>query len=224
LIPRILETEVMDTLEEAEGYDAMDHREVNARFVDDLLAALPDSVERRRLQVLDSGTGTALIPIEILKRRNDLRIVAVDMAENMLAIARKNVCAAGLEAAITLESADAKALPYTDATFDAVISNSIVHHIPRPVEALREMRRVLKPGGLLFVRDLLRPDDDRGVEELVSRYAADADAAQRGMFRDSLRAALTLPEVQSLLREIGFDTAAVRQTSDRHWTIIARRD
>ena len=48
-------------------------------------------------------------------------------------------------------------MTFADASFDAVMSNSIVHHIPKPDDALAEMLRVLRPGGFLFVRDLLRP-------------------------------------------------------------------
>ena len=62
-LPRTLEPEVMDTEEEARDYDAMDHRDVNTRFCDDLLELLDGKPPRR---ALDVGTGTALIPIELL--------------------------------------------------------------------------------------------------------------------------------------------------------------
>ncbi|MEZ6147292.1 MAG: class I SAM-dependent methyltransferase [Planctomycetaceae bacterium] len=68
---------------------------------------------------------------------------------------------------------DGKSLPYEPGEFDVVMSNSIVHHIPEPFEALREMRRVVRPGGLLFVRDLLRPDSEAEVERLVTLHAGE---------------------------------------------------
>ena len=78
----------------------------------------------------------------------------------MLAVGRDNVERAGLHDRIRLERCDAKRLPHTTGAFGAVISNSIVHHIPEPAEVLAEMARVTAPGGVLFVRDLLRPDDE----------------------------------------------------------------
>jgi ubiquinone/menaquinone biosynthesis C-methylase UbiE len=112
---------------------------------------------------------------------------------------------------------------YRDGMFDAVISNSIIHHIPEPREVLRESIRVTKPNGLLFFRDLLRPPDDGEIARLVELYAADCNEHQQMLFRDSLRAALTLAEVQSLVTELGFPAATVQVTSDRHWTWFARR-
>jgi ubiquinone/menaquinone biosynthesis C-methylase UbiE len=128
---------------------------------------------------------------------------------------------AGLGERITLELCDAKKMPFPDRTFAAIISNSIVHHIPEPFDVLREACRVVVPGGVLFIRDLLRPDDDAAVKHLVQIYAGDANAHQQKMFDDSLRAALALDEVRALVTRLGYDPATVRQNSDRHWTWTA---
>jgi len=85
------------------------------------------------------------------------------------------------------------------------------------------MVRVAAPGGVLFVRDLLRPEDDAAVTRLVAAYAGDANAHQQKMFGDSLRAALTLDEVRGLVAALGFPREGVRQTTDRHWTWVARQ-
>jgi len=224
MLPRTLEPEVMDSLAEAIDYDSMDHAEVNRRFADDFLAMAPDRLPgRATCRVLDVGTGTAQIPIEISRRRNDLRITAIDLASHMLQVAQRNVIAAGLTPQIRLEQVDAKALPYADADFDAVISNSILHHIPEPRMAFREMVRVLRTGGGLFVRDLLRPPDRETLEQLVVTYAGQANDHQRQMFDDSLHAALSLNEVRELLKDAGLSADWARQTSDRHWTIAGRR-
>jgi hypothetical protein len=86
------------------------------------------------------------------------------------------------------------------------------------------MARVVKPGGLLFVRDLLRPVDEAALREFVVKYAADANAHGQQMFADSLHAALTLDEIRALVTEHGFPAASVQQTSDRHWTWACRAD
>jgi ubiquinone/menaquinone biosynthesis C-methylase UbiE len=168
--------------------------------------------------VLDVGTGTAQIPIELCRRVENAHVTAVDAAGHMLAVARENVQRAGLGKRITLRQCDAKKMPFADHTFAAVVSNSIVHHIPEPFEVLRDMDRVLARGGVLFVRDLLRPEDDAAVKHLVQTYAGDANTHQRQMFEDSLRAALTLDEVRAMVTRLGFDAASVRLNSDRHWT------
>jgi ubiquinone/menaquinone biosynthesis C-methylase UbiE len=222
MLPRILETEAMDTPEEAADYDAMDHSEVNRAFAEEFLELLARHLAAAgggSPWVLDVGTGTAQIPIAIAQRRNDLHITAIDLAEHMLVVGRGNVAGAGLAGHIVLQREDAKALPYQDGAFHAVVSNSIVHHIPHPLEVLREMRRVLAPGGVLFVRDLLRPADMGTLWALVERYAAGANPHQKQMFADSLHAALSLDEVRELLRAVGLPEAWARQTSDRHWTI-----
>lgn len=240
-LPRILEPEVMDTEQEAIDYDTMDHRAVNELFVTDLLAALAScefrvsgfesgcdestpnpKLETRNLAVLDLGTGTAQIPIELCRRMKECRVMALDAAAHMLELARYNVEAAGLIERIQLVKADAKRLGFDDGTFDVVMSNSIVHHIPEPLATLREAVRVTKTGGLLFFRDLLRPDSKERLNELVETYAAGESAHARQMFSDSLHAALTLEEVRGLVASLGFAPATVQQTSDRHWTWSAR--
>src|SRR5689334_18211694 len=97
-LPRVLEPEVMDTAEEARDYDAMDHAAVNDRFCADLLAE--GSVGP---SVLDVGTGTALIPIELCRRAPSIHIVAIDLAQHMLSLAQENVMQAGFANRIMLD-------------------------------------------------------------------------------------------------------------------------
>src|SRR5215472_5527175 len=109
MLPRVLEPEVMDTREEARDYDAMDHAAVNRVFVADFLA-----IWDGRNPILDVGTGTAQIPIELCRQANAAQVVAIDMAEEMLRVGEENVRHAGLAARLRLERCDAKALPYPD--------------------------------------------------------------------------------------------------------------
>jgi ubiquinone/menaquinone biosynthesis C-methylase UbiE len=214
MLPRVLEPEVMDTEEEAREYDLMDHGEVNRRFVSDFLG-----VHRQGWKILDVGTGTALIPIELCRQEKRAIVLAVDAAEHMLRRAAQNVAGAGLVGRIHLERMDAKSLAYDRGTFAAVVSNSIVHHIPDPRGVLAEMALVLAPGGTLFVRDLLRPPDESTLRGLVQTYAGDATEIQRALFQASLHAALTLDEVCNMVEPLGIPAGAISQTSDRHWTL-----
>ena len=146
----------MDSAEEARDYDTMDHAAVNRVFVADFLA-----VWDGRNPVLDVGAGTAQIPIELCRQSTTATVVAVDLAEQMLAVGRDNVDRGGLSDRIRLERCDAKRLPFPAGAFGAVISNSIVHHIPAPEAVLAEMVRMTAPGGVLFVRDLFGPTTNR---------------------------------------------------------------
>lgn len=215
-LERVLEPEVMDTYEEARDYDSMDHQAVNKLFVDDLLA-----VGNIGNDILDVGTGTAQIPVELCRQSEDCRIIAIDMAVHMLDLARFNIEVDGFTQRIFLQQIDAKDMLFESEMFDCVMSNSIIHHIPEPLAVLAESMRVTRPGGLLFFRDLLRPESGEEVAHLVSTYAGDENEHQRQMFDDSLRAALSLSEVRAMVSSLGFEAETVQATSDRHWTWIA---
>lgn len=234
MLSRILEPELMDTADDAREYDAMDHAAVNALFVTDLLTAMSDwsqggwgrapaSPQRNALSLLDLGAGTAQIPIELARRAPNVHITAVDAAESMLTLAHTNIAAAGFTDRITPTLADAKHLPFDDASFHVVISNSIVHHIPEPRAVIAEEIRATAPGGLLFHRDLARPVDEPALQVLVNTYANEATPYQRRLFAESLHAALTADEVGDIVASFGFDRATVKMTSDRHWTWSATK-
>lgn len=230
MLERRLEPEVMDTVEDARDYDQMDHGTVNRAFVDDLLQFARERgfseqfYDRRRpSRVLDVGTGTAQIPIELCGRGVGCQVTAIDLAAEMLKLASINIAHAGFEQAIRVELVDAKRMPFADGSFDVVISNSIVHHIPEPGRVFVEMLRVLRPGGLLFVRDLLRPHSSAEVDQLVTTYAGGESTHAQQLFRDSLHAALSLAEVAELAAGHGLERSSLTQTSDRHWTLAWRR-
>jgi ubiquinone/menaquinone biosynthesis C-methylase UbiE len=233
MLERVLEPEIMDTVDEARDYDAMDHAEVNRRFCDDFLAfagagGRPPLGERTPGRIVDFGTGTAQIPIALCARAAGFTIVGIDLAAHMLALASENVARAGLAERVLLERVDAKGTPFEDGAFGSTISNSIVHHIPEPSRGFAEMWRVTARGGLLFVRDLHRPESDTEVDRLVALYGGTppSDPAlgtafdhQRALFRASLCAALTVAEVAATIAPLGIPASAVTLTSDRHWTL-----
>jgi len=228
MLPRVLETEAMDTLDEAVDYDAMDHAQVNRAFVADLLAASrgrseTGSVDCGAGEILDLGTGTARIPIELCRQDPQARVVAVDLAAQMLRVARKNLDRQRLTGRVEVHRVDAKRLPYADGRFATVMSNSIVHHVPHPAVVLREAWRVLAPGGLMFVRDLVRPADEATLARLIATYAGKENQHQRQMFADSFHAALTVEEMGQWVAELGCPAQTVRMTSDRHWTWSTRK-
>ncbi|NJO93520.1 MAG: class I SAM-dependent methyltransferase [Hydrococcus sp. RM1_1_31] len=211
---RILEPEVMDSPEEALEYDAMDFTEVNTAFAQEAVELLPATAK-----VLDAGTGTARIPILICQKHSKWEINAIDLAQSMLELAKKNVEQANLEGQISLEWVDAKKMPYPDKYFDGVISNSLLHHLPDPLPFLREIKRVLKSNGAILIRDLLRPATEEIVNNMVEAIAFEYSSHQTQLFRDSLQAAFSLEEVEQMIQVVGLEGVKIYQSSDRHWTM-----
>jgi ubiquinone/menaquinone biosynthesis C-methylase UbiE len=173
--------------------------------------------------LLDVGTGPARIPIALCRVDAKAHVLAIDLAAHMLAIAERNVAEAGLADRIALQRADAKALPYAAGSFEAVVSNTIVHHIPDPGPVLAALVRHVAPGGTLFVRDLARPDHLADLEQLVALHAGNEPPAARALFEASLHAALTVAEVRAIVGPLGLPADSVRMTSDRHWTWVWKR-
>ena len=204
----------MDTAEAAEAYDAMGHGEVDDAFVNRVIELGANSGH-----FLDVGTGPAQIPILLAQHCPHIHITAIDLSEEMLKIAKRHITDADLTDRITLEYVDAKTLPYPDNTFDGLISNSIVHHIHDAMEALKEMGRVVKPNGVVLIRDLIRPETSADAQTFVDRYAAEDTPYQQKLYYDSFLAAFTLTEVNQMLTQMDMPGAVVVQSTDRHWSI-----
>src|SRR5438552_1699263 len=147
MLVRILEPEVMDSEAEARDYDAMDHGQVNRVFVSDFL-----QVWNRNSPILDVGTGTAQIPIELCKQSSEGELVAIDLAEHMLKVAQFNVQKAGFLSRIQLRKVSGRGMDFPNRHFPAIMSNSIIHHIPEPMTCFREIIRVAVPGATIFIR------------------------------------------------------------------------
>jgi ubiquinone/menaquinone biosynthesis C-methylase UbiE len=211
---RTLEQEVMDTWLESTSYDAMDFVEINTRFAMDAIELDPHAI-----RILDLGTGTARIPIIMCQARPQYQITAADLADSMLILARRNVEAASLLQRIKIAKVDCKQMPYPDLEFDMVISNSLVHHLADPFSLFREINRLVKPGGAILIRDLIRPEREEEVMALVASVGENYDAHQTQLFADSLRAALTIDEVRNLIDRAGWQGVKLNRSSDRHWTL-----
>lgn len=214
-LSRTLEPEVMDAGDEAHVYQAMDHRPVNERFVDDLIAGGPVGP-----RVVDLGCGPGDIPIVLSRRCPEVSVLGVDLSVPMLELAKVEIDIAGVIDRVTLEQADAKSMDgFDDRIAETVMSNSLAHHLDEPRAMLEQAIRLLTPGGRLFLRDLVRPDSEADVERLVELHAGEESETAQQLLRQSFHAALTLEEIRSLCGGFGFAAGHVQMTSDRHWTV-----
>jgi len=105
--------------------------------------------------VADIGTGTGFVLQGLLGRAETL--VGFDSSPEMLARARLNLDG---QDQVTMRLAQGTTLPADDGSFDAVFANMYLHHAPDPAAAIREMARILKPGGKLVITDLDRHDQE----------------------------------------------------------------
>jgi len=112
------------------------------KIYDFMYERIPDRI--RDKEVLEIATGPGLLAKHVAPAAR--RMVATDYSDGMIAEAKKGVCPGNL----TFEVADAMALPYADDSFDAVLIANALHIVPDPEKVLREIDRVLRPGGVLI--------------------------------------------------------------------------
>lgn len=106
---------------------------------------------------LDLGCGTGDMAIALLRSSPGARVTGVDPSPEMLARAVAKTARAGLTARATYCDGDATALAFRDATFDGVTCAFCLRNVVNHAAALREMRRVLRPGGRAAILELTRP-------------------------------------------------------------------
>lgn len=124
-------------------------RALYARVVADVAAAgLSDGA-----RVLDAGTGPGRVPLAIADAAPQLRIDGLDQSTNMVEHARRAAAAAGLQDQVGFVAGDVADLPYPDETFDLVVSSISQHHWADVPGGLRELRRVLRPAGQVWIYD-----------------------------------------------------------------------
>lgn len=108
--------------------------------------------------VLDLATGTGDLALLVADRQSGSRVVGLDPAERMLARAHGKAVDAGLERRVQLVAGDAEVLPFPDASFDGITMAFGIRNVPDRARALREMHRVMRPGGRVAILELSEPD------------------------------------------------------------------
>lgn len=153
--------------------------------------------------VLEVAPGPGYLAIELAKR--GLVVEAVDISETFVRIAGDNARSAGTHVAV--RHGDVHALPYGDDSFDYLVCRASFKNFTRPVEALREMHRVLRPGAEALILDLRRDVTD----EEIARFVAGRSTNRIGVwwngwvFRSMLRPrAYHMEDVRRMAEEGGF--------------------
>lgn len=154
-------------------------------------------------QVLEIGCGRG-VGIEILLSLGAESAIGIDLDPRMISLAQKRLLKYGPRAHVYV--GDAEHIDAADASFDAVVDYGVIHHIPHWEQTLREIRRVLKPGGTFFFEDLLK--------DLISTWPAPIlfDHPQTTQFYGH--------EFRAELEAVGLQVQAWHQL--RNWALVGR--
>ena len=212
---RILEPEVMDDPEQASAYAQADFERENQEFVERFLAAFPDLTEGH---IVDLGCGPADIPIRLARALPRCRITGIDASLPMIRLGEQAIIDAGLVDRITLRCERIQSLVLPELV-DAVVSNSLLHHIPNPLRFWLAVKQLVRPGSYALVMDLLRPASTDDAAALVDQYASNEPVILRRDFYNSLLAAFTEDEVAAQLAEMNFSRLLIDVPDDRHWLV-----
>jgi ubiquinone/menaquinone biosynthesis methyltransferase len=166
--------------------------------------------------VLDLGAGTLDGSFEIVRRCRGARVVACDFARGMLAVGTAKQRPRDGSAPVAAQAADAHALPYRDAAFDGVFSAFCVRNLRDLRRGMRELRRVLRPGGRLAILEFFRPERPRFFIDRVYNarllpllgWAVTGDREAYRYLPDSIAHFAARAEYEALLREVGFAQVA----------------
>lgn len=210
---RIPEAELMEADEQARAYAAADFSEPHALFIDLFRDHHPDAVATR---VLDLGCGPADISCRFAAAFPACRIDAVDGAAAMLRLAGERLRRDGLAGRIHLHRRHLPQDGLPAASYDVIISNSLLHHLGAAQTLWDCVRQAAGPAAAVFIMDLLRPASRQQARDLVSSYAAGEARILQEDFYHSLLAAYSVAEIREQLRLAGLDGFTVQQVSDRH--------
>ncbi len=217
---RIPEPEVMNEALQVAAYAKADFSEPNERFIELCETRFPEAVLGRR--VVDLGCGPGDLTRRFVQAYRNVHVTAIDAADRMLAWAAEATRAAGLEDRITYRLCRIPDPRLGKEQFDAVISNSLLHHLPEPLCLWQTVAEVGRPAAAVFVMDLVRPSSPAAAMAIVDQYAADEPEILREDFFRSLCAAYRVEEIENQLERAGLRQLRVAMVSDRHWVVSGR--
>ena len=215
---RCLEKEIMDGEEQVRAYAQANFSKENQWFVDQFLDTFP---EFREGLILDLGCGPADIPIRLASLCTGFNIVGVDASPPMIALAQEAIHKTDCSERIRVACQRIEDV-VLEKRADAIISNSLVHHVPNPLQFWYALKQLAKPGAPVLVMDLLRPESAEEAQALVDHYAADEPEQLRLDFYNSLLAAFSEDEVAAHLAEMNLSRLLIDVPDERHWIVAGR--
>ncbi len=217
---RLPEPELMDDPAQAKAYAHADFEDAHSAIVAHFRRVFGKHEAPQTM--LDLGCGPADISIRFARLYPDCKIDAVDGAHFMLEQARTFIARAVLQDQITLHLQRLPDCELPEKCYQAIVSNSLLHHLHEPQDLWTTVRKYATPGTAIFICDLYRPQTLEQAEDFVSRYAAGEPEVLRRDFYNSLRAAFTPDEVEAQLSVAGLRGLSLEPISDRHLLVHGR--
>ncbi len=165
-----------------------------------LLVRMPEGTT-----VLEIGTGTGGLLADLAVRAN--KVIGVDHSPAMLDEARRRLVTVGANG-IELRLGEMTHLPLPDASVGCVVANMVLHHAADPAAVLTEVRRVLGPGGVLLLADLVRHERETAREQLADQWLGFEEEELRGWL---LAAGFESIEVEQLCGTAGQENVLLVQ-------------
>lgn len=213
---RIPEPELMEDPAQALAYAEADFEAPHEHFVELFGETFP---HWRGETVLDLGCGPGDITLRFARKYPLCSIEGVDGSEAMLRLGRKALEAEGMAGRIRLIKGYLPGVEMPRQRYDAIISNSLLHHLADPMALWEAIRAHGHTGTQILVMDLMRPQSREQARAMQEAYAAGEPEVLRQDFYHSLLAAYRVEEVQAQLASAGLDTLSVQAVSDRHLTV-----
>ena len=217
---RIPEPELMDSDAQTRAYAEADFNDSNNLFTEQFGAYFSGGADQGSMA--DLGCGPGDISIRMAHKYPGWSITGLDAGKNMLKLAKQRLDAEQLNQRVQFQLSYLPDDSLPAGVFDAIISNSLLHHLPQPQILWQSIARLASPGAAIQVMDLLRPDTEQEARRLVDVYASDAPEILREDFYNSLLAAYTPKEVSQQLLSAGLDRLKIEIPSDRHWIVHGR--
>lgn len=217
---RIPEPELMDEFEQARAYASADFTEPNQRFVICFEASFPGLDHGA---VIDLGCGPGDIVLRLAQRHPGLEVHGLDGSRAMLDFAAARLWdMPALQGRVQFIEGVLPGAQLPLPRYDAIVSNSLLHHLHDPSVLWRSLREIGRPGAAVLVMDLFRPVSPEAAWEIVEAWSGREPELLKRDFHNSLCAAFEPDEVREQLRANGLGTFTVNVVSDRHLLVTGR--
>lgn len=201
---RVLEKEVMSSKKEARAFDAASKLFGSKSKSYDVLIKELKKLHKSKLEILDIGCGPAVMDIRIAKSNRSWRITGIELSDEMIRFARKNIAKENVGKQVKIEKRDAKNTKLPSKSFDVVISNNTVHQLKNPVPLLKECIRLVKPTGRIIIKDVTRTSEKELADVLRERKVIFKEVvkATEKMVKESFKAGFTVEEIRFALNKL----------------------
>jgi ubiquinone/menaquinone biosynthesis C-methylase UbiE len=218
-------SEEMEGMKEAKNY-FLAHRNENSKGSPYDYAAR-DALRNARFQkakVLDVGCGYGALIKLIRHYKPNFKFNGIDMSKSMIKLAKGYVKGADFRVM------RADKMKFKDNSFDLIVCKDTVHHFGNPSKVFREMLRVLKVGGKIYLLDLDRGVSDKIFYEVL-QFLTENNQINASQYNDSVRAAYTIEEIKGILRKLGIKKYKISKSKKikglglesyykGHWTLV----